>query len=962
MSGSLRICLIAFAITLLAGHPVLSDNSDSVQLSRDSVLSVSSDLTPRNLTGFLDEQSAKPWAADDEALAKDDSSESLSPLAGLPVLDEKLVYKTQYAQADEILRLIVYLDYLPHAAVLQDALARHDKDVQRLEKDRRAFLARTATRDSSANVDALNYAGMFEMNDADREALRELNERNEALSGVIKSETTRELRKLIDADQAPVVAAIENLGGTVESRMIAGNTLVATMPAGLVHHLATVPGVMRVVEDSLMHADLNIADDASMVAATQGLWDNGYAGGIYDPAVIDSGTDLGIPGVANSGTGHPGLTNRSNWCAWYLVAGTGHDFYDDEESCDDLQGHGTHVFGIIGSMGSDGWTDRLGMAYGVDKMVSLKAAWRNSETGGASMYPSDRHNLVELALNDTDELFPSSTFGSEDIDGFNLSYGSETSADDTDASRFWDSVVSSYLYMPVTLSAGNSGPDNLAFTSPAVSYNAITVANFDDRNTASRADDVIFASSTVGPTAEGRRKPDIAAPGTAISSARHNWEDDTDYVDITGTSMAAPMVLGILMDLMEAGVFDELQLKALLLNTAQKNLPGMNFENNDPHGWHRQIGWGAINAWAAYYHRLDVHTDSVEPRNPGGNYWYENDYVLYKGSMRDEGSAGEGRDRATMAWNRVATYNPAAPPDTYYTLADLDLKLYQESDNSLIDFDNTVSDNVHQVRIGTDSGFTDVILKAHAYSTSFAHGGATQEFALATEENFTKVDCPAMFQGVGVWPSVVEPNEVFDITFWLRNESEIASHYNYFNLELPAGGWTLVAGTDHLLMGSLAAGAETAHVSYTLRAPPTAVGLQGIVIQHTHNSYGENYGGFNWGMPLTVGGAAATDRDGVDDSTDNCTNVFNPSQYDSNGDNIGSLCDADISGPGGIEDCFVNFIDLQAVKDAFFATPVSPSWNPDADLDNNSSINFADLQIVKSQLFGPPGPSAFGCN
>ncbi|MBT8144953.1 MAG: hypothetical protein KJO55_09650, partial [Gammaproteobacteria bacterium] len=105
-----------------------------------------------------------------------------------------------------------------------------------------------------------------------------------------------------------------------------------------------------------------------------------------------------------------------------------------------------------------------------------------------------------------------------------------------------------------------------------------------------------------------------------------------------------------------------------------------------------------------------------------------------------------------------------------------------------------------------------------------------------------------------------------------------------------------------------------------------------------------------------------SDCDGIDDTADNCTHADNLDQRDTDGDNIGNVCDADITGPGGADDCLVNFLDLQAVKAAFFATPIQPNWNPDADLDNSGSINFADLQIVKSQFFGPPGPSAGGCN
>jgi subtilisin family serine protease len=57
--------------------------------------------------------------------------------------------------------------------------------------------------------------------------------------------------------------------------------------------------------------------------------------------------------------------------------------------------------------------------------------------------------------------------------------------------------------------------------------------------------------SSRGPTADGRRKPDLVAPGEKIVSCRHRWSSgatklDELYVEMSGTSMAAPHVSGIL--------------------------------------------------------------------------------------------------------------------------------------------------------------------------------------------------------------------------------------------------------------------------------------------------------------------------------------------------------------------------------------------------------------------------------
>jgi hypothetical protein len=89
-----------------------------------------------------------------------------------------------------------------------------------------------------------------------------------------------------------------------------------------------------------------------------------------------------------------------------------------------------------------------------------------------------------------------------------------------------------------------------------------------------------------------------------------------------------------------------------------------------------------------------------------------------------------------------------------------------------------------------------------------------------------------------------------------------------------------------------------------------------------------------------------SDGDGVPDDSDNCTQVANADQHDSNGDGFGNACDPDIT-----DDCTVNFGDLGLLKTVFFST------DPDADFDGNGSVNFGDLGVLKTFFFLPPGPS-----
>lgn len=762
-----------------------------------------------------------------------------SPIADLAVLSKNLEETIAVVPADEMIRVIIALRHLPQDRISADVQARHAGEMAAIQAEVDVVLAAAASRrDPRLPRDADNHPELIRTMPQELEALRPLNLRREALDRIIIRELAAEVAIALAPTVGRVRAAIEGLGGSVEFSTIAGSLVVARVPAGRIAELATYPDVLGISEDVLLESTLDIMDDAALVSAPGGLWDSGFDGGLFDPAIIDTGTDIYHPGMSNDTS-----PARTNFYTWFLTAAAADPRFDDLLSQDDLHGHGTHVAGIVGCYGSVGYEDRLGMAHGVDKLVTLKAGWR-TDTGAGAMFESDMMGIVDKALYHGDQLFPLGTFA-DDVDGMNLSFGSDTNEDETVGSRFWDSVVSSYPDLPVTLSAGNRGAGDLKLGNFAVSYNGITVANVSPTFTPERIDDQIDFTSSSGPTASGRRKPDLAAPGHA-QAPNNDWETENDYVYKSGTSMAAPSVLGVIISLMDAGVADELALKALLVNTAQKNEPGIDIES-DEDGWDRQIGFGYMNALAAFGHRSDVFLGVLPPRGAPG------DYRLYTGVMRDEGPTGEGRDRATMLWNRHATYDPAGPPTTYYTLVDLNLQLFHEADGALVDFDVTPLDNVQQVRIEPGAAATGVVVKAYAWSTSFSHGGATESFALATEEGFAEVSLPDEFTGEGVWPSSVEPDETFIVALRVRNGAEVASHGNTFDLDLPAG-WSLLTGAATQNVGS-APGSDgtSAYAVWEIQAPSlNPPGPVVFPVYFTHDSYGEPWGTLTFDVGLTL--------------------------------------------------------------------------------------------------------------
>lgn len=99
-------------------------------------------------------------------------------------------------------------------------------------------------------------------------------------------------------------------------------------------------------------------------------------------------------------------------------------------------------------------------------------------------------------------------------------------------------------------------------------------------------------------------------------------------------------------------------------------------------------------------------------------------------------------------------------------------------------------------------------------------------------------------------------------------------------------------------------------------------------------------------MLLTPATTNDTDGDGIVDSLDNCTLVYNPPQRDTDSDGFGNDCDPDFD-----NNLVVNAADLAYFKTKFFTS------DPDADLNGNGVVNAADLAILKTFFFKPPGPS-----
>lgn len=144
-------------------------------------------------------------------------------------------------------------------------------------------------------------------------------------------------------------------------------------------------------------------------------------------------------------------------------------------------------------------------------------------------------------------------------------------------------VAGRRLYRFPSFFAEASHTDSHSISSLACGHRIIAVSNLDD------ARQRVNASSSQGPTRDGRYKPEIAAPGTDIVAANGFAHPDDPWIAMTGTSMASPYVSGVVALMFAANRgLSAAQCAGILLRTA-KPLPGSSYD------WGNDVGFGRIN-------------------------------------------------------------------------------------------------------------------------------------------------------------------------------------------------------------------------------------------------------------------------------------------------------------------------------------------------------------------------------
>jgi hypothetical protein len=99
-----------------------------------------------------------------------------------------------------------------------------------------------------------------------------------------------------------------------------------------------------------------------------------------------------------------------------------------------------------------------------------------------------------------------------------------------------------------------------------------------------------------------------------------------------------------------------------------------------------------------------------------------------------------------------------------------------------------------------------------------------------------------------------------------------------------------------------------------------------------------------------------SDGDGVPDAQDNCRDLPNPDQTDSDHDGYGNLCDGDFDQNG-----VAGATDFLALGAAFGSKVGDPGYSPVLDLDSDGAIGAVDLLYWFPTFGMAPGPSGLSC-
>ncbi len=366
---------------------------------------------------------------------------------------------------------------------------------------------------------------------------------------------------------------VASLGGKVTRAYATLDMRAISIPASSLEALAIDDNVDWLSLDDEMSATSTA--QLAMNVPTSASPNAGYSGSSVGIAVLDTG-------IASHGDLGSNIVQYSFLNGAYPIPDivNGEIVTLNDSVREDLFGHGTHVAGILTGSGASS----NGAHDGVAKQAPILSLQVLDGTGSGSM--SDVMAALDWLL----------VYGGYfDIRVVNLSLGKGISESNTTdplviaVEKLWDAGI------VVVVAAGNEGfSGSMTINSPANSRKVITVGSLTDSGSGTDyTDDFVSSFSSTGPTVGDLvMKPDLVAPGNRIvatipdGSLLGSYLPErlvgclqvlgvttcTDaYLDMSGTSMATPMVAAAVALMLEKdATLTPATVKARLMRSARK--------------------------------------------------------------------------------------------------------------------------------------------------------------------------------------------------------------------------------------------------------------------------------------------------------------------------------------------------------------------------------------------------------
>ena len=397
----------------------------------------------------------------------------------------------------------------------------------------------------------------------------------------IEGAASQNVRVIVQFKQSPTqhhFDKVQGKGGKLGNRLGVINGASFSLPVSKLRELANDNEVAFISPDHQVKAADDLTDAAVGVSAARnlnlGTWGMNIGVAVIDSGINDNHDDLRNTIAQSRVFYHQDFTGTS------IKDSTGKVVYD-------TYGHGTHVAGIVAGDGTDSGgqgTAMTGIAYGVN-LIDLRVLDKNGSGSDSNVIAAIQR---AIALKST-----------YNIKIINLSLGRPVYSGYANdplcqaVEQAWKAGIT------VVVAAGNFGRLSVlgsngygTITAPGNDPFVITVGGMKTMNTATRADDQIASYSSKGPTTYDHVvKPDILAPGNLIRSTISPGSTLAtlfpgnrvlgsavsgryDYMTLSGTSMATPVVSGVVaMLLQQDSTLTPDQIKARLMKTAYKTFP-----------------------------------------------------------------------------------------------------------------------------------------------------------------------------------------------------------------------------------------------------------------------------------------------------------------------------------------------------------------------------------------------------